>query len=79
MHGKRLTNMILKEDRLGDFIRLWRQYFQDTMKPRAMPFVWEQTADIYAKFGLQIPTEAEIAEAFLKPLQKKRSTDMPLT
>ena len=27
MHGKRLTNMILKEDRLGDFIRLWRQYF----------------------------------------------------
>lgn len=60
-HGKRVIDIILSESRLADFIKLWRQHFLDTIKPKALPFVWEQSPDIYKKFGLAEPTESEIA------------------
>ena len=44
--------MVIQDGKLGDFIKLWRQHFLDTMKPRAMPINWGNNEDIYAEFGV---------------------------
>ena len=71
LHGKRMVDVILAEGNLADFIRLWRQHFLDTMKPKALPCVWEHSPVIYAKFGLQNPTDSEITQAFKQKVQKR--------
>ena len=55
-HGAKVVEMILKEKKLVDFIKMWRQHFLDTMRPKKMPFMWEENPEIYAKFDLQKPT-----------------------
>ena len=44
-----------------DFIKLWRQHFLDTMKPKRLPFMWESRPGIYEKFGLSAPTDEDCA------------------
>lgn len=50
-----MANHMLQNNQLVDFIKLWRQHFMDTMKPKAMPFMWEDYPHIYDTFGLQHP------------------------
>ena len=32
-HGWRIVRMVMKENKLVDFVKMWRQNFVDTMKP----------------------------------------------
>jgi len=46
-HGKKLIKIIIKEKRIVDFVRLWRQIFLDSMQPQNLPYVWEPYPDSY--------------------------------
>ena len=39
-HGKRVVDAFVAENRLAEFIRLWRQHFLDNMKPKHLPPMW---------------------------------------
>ena len=54
-----MIRIVMKEKKLVDFIKMWRQHFIDTMKPIAIPFMWQQCPESYEKFGLTRPTEDE--------------------
>ena len=62
-HGWRMVQMVMREGKIVDFVRLWRQHFLDTMKPKMMPYAWEQCPEVYAVFGVSKPSEEEIAKA----------------
>ena len=59
-HGWRIVRMVMKEKKLVDFIKMWRQHFIDTMKPKMMPYMWENCPEVYKSFGLSRPTEDEL-------------------
>ena len=62
-HGQKMVSLVMKEKRLLDFIRLFRQHFKDTMKPGFCPYVWDDNPHIYASFGIKPPTKEGIAQA----------------
>jgi len=55
-HGKILVEQ-LGEDRLPDFIKLWRNHFLKTMNPKFLPLGWsvdhkiERSFGVYSKFN----------------------------
>jgi hypothetical protein len=49
---------MLEHGLIVDFIKLWRQHFIDTMKPKQMPFMWEDYSDIYEKLEISHPSIA---------------------
>ena len=40
LHRKRVVEAFVAENRLAEFIRLWRQHFLDNMKPKHLPPMW---------------------------------------
>ncbi|XP_065674256.1 exonuclease 3'-5' domain-containing protein 2 [Hydra vulgaris] len=40
LHGEKVVKDIIREDRLFNFIRMWRQHFLDVMQPKYMPELW---------------------------------------
>ena len=45
---------MLKEEKIVDFVKLWRQYFILTMKPADLPFEWVDQNE-FEKFNLEKP------------------------
>lgn len=39
-HGQRVVNAFVHENRLPEFIRMWRQHFLDNMQPKHLPPMW---------------------------------------
>ncbi|CDW82708.1 3-5 exonuclease family protein [Stylonychia lemnae] len=51
-HGKILVDKILGEDRMSDFIKLWRTHFIKTMEPKFLPWGWSVDHTIERSFGV---------------------------
>ena len=76
-HGKRIVDMVMKQKKIVDFVKMWRQHFLDTMQPKEMPYCWQDCPEVYASFGLSKPNADEIAKiAKQKPIQT--APDQPL-
>ena len=39
-HGERVVNSFVRENKLPEFIRMWRQHFLSNMKPKHLPPMW---------------------------------------
>ena len=51
IHGKVLIEKFGGEERLPEFIKIWRQLFLDEMKPKFLPKNWSVDHWIIRKFG----------------------------
>lgn len=72
-HGWRIVKMVMDEKKIVPFVKMWRQHFIDTMKPQAMPFMWENNPEIYKSFGLTKPTLDDLNKA----LSAKPTNSLP--
>ncbi|EGR34369.1 hypothetical protein IMG5_014660 [Ichthyophthirius multifiliis] len=50
-HGKFVVDLLKTDDDIKDFIRMWRQYFLDIMKPQFMPPAWNINHKFCREFG----------------------------
>lgn len=69
---------MMEQNTMVDFIKLWRQHFIDTMKPKQMPFMWIDYPDIYEKFAIGHPRVLYASIELSKSSKIRRSTDDPL-
>lgn len=49
--GKALVDKIDTEEKIIDFIRMWRQHFLDVMKPKYLPPAWDVNHKFQRDFG----------------------------
>ena len=62
-HGIQIVEIMKKEDRLSDFIKLWRTNFLQSMEPQFLPMGWriehtvERSFGVHSKFNKQAAKE----------------------
>ena len=47
-----MVDKILEEDRISDFIKLWRTHFLKSMEPKFLPLGWSVDHTIERSFGV---------------------------
>jgi hypothetical protein len=51
LHGKVLIEKMGGEGKIPEFIKMWRQFFLDSMEPKFLPNNWSVTHSIERSFG----------------------------
>ena len=50
-HGKQVVDIIQSEDRMSDFVKLWRTNFLQSMEPKYLPLGWRVEHTVERSFG----------------------------
>eukprot|EP00794_Sanderia_malayensis_P003755 gene3755-4277_t len=48
-HGERVVQQLIKDDKVKDFIKMWREHFLSNMRPKFLPKLWSSDHNL-AKF-----------------------------
>ena len=51
MHGKLVVDQLKDDDQIKEFIKRWRLFFVNNMKPRFLPQAWSVEHKFCREFG----------------------------
>ena len=77
-HGKQVVDKVVAAGESHNFIRKFRQHFQDTMQPKFLPEGWNVNHKIFRDFGehSKFKSDYEYDSDVTEPQMSKKESSM---